>query len=268
MDEMMKSRFSKFFAALLVLAAFLTGADWPSLGFTLSESRTEGDRTVVTLKDANGFVFETGYKGDVSAAELGKIRELHKLFFDFPGLKVKRLVLNVDAAKVEALVQPEAVEYKGRELKNNVTSGMAFSHSGSIFYDFRMNQSNIFMRVKGPFDTSEALLKKMNEAVESPLQFIRRNDPEYFIDRLNAIDDSFNSAKREIDILRLGTLAYLNAGIFGIPQPIPAKSVNRVVAIKNQNPAWTKKQIAEQLKKDGVKVNDREIDLILAVFFN
>lgn len=258
---------------LMIVALFLTGGlwaatEWASAGFTAGDSRLEGERTIDVLKDASGFSFEAGHKGDLTSAELDKLRELHKIFFSFPGLKVKRLVVNVDAGKVEALVQPESIEYKGRDLKANVPSGMAFTHSGTVSYDFRMTQSNIFMKVRGPFDTSEALLKKMSEAVDSPLQFIRRNDPEYFIDRLNAIDDSFVSAKREIDTFRLGSLAYLNAGIFGIPQPIAAKSVSRCVEIRTQNPTWTKKQIADQLAKDNVKLNDREISIILAVFFN
>ncbi|MBL8992113.1 MAG: hypothetical protein JNM63_02150 [Spirochaetia bacterium] len=254
--------------SVLLSSGLWAATEWASAGFTAGDSRQEGERTVDVLKDANGFSFEAGHKGDLSSAELDKLRELHKIFFNFPGLKVKRLVMNVDAGKVEALVQPELIEYKGKDLKGNVPSGMAFAHAGTISYDFRMTQSNIFMKVRGPFDTAEALLKKMNEAVESPLQFIRRNDPEYFIDRLNSIDDSFLSAKREIDILRLGSLAYLNAGIFGIPQPIAAKSVSRCVEIRNQNPTWSKKQIADQLQKDNVKLNDREISIILSVFFN
>lgn len=265
----MNMRIFKTLTALLLVSGGLWAAtEWASAGFTPGETRSEGERTIDVLKDASGFSFEAGHKGDLSSGELDKLRELHRIFFNFTGLKVKRLVVNVDAGKVEALVQPESIEYKGKDLKDNVPSGMAFTHSGTISYDFRMTQSNIFMKVRGPFDTAEALLKKMNEAVESPLQFIRRNDPEYFIDRLNSIDDSFLSAKREIDTLRLGSLAYLNAGIFGIPQPIAAKSVSRCVEIRSQNPTWTKKQIADQLKKDNVKLNDREISLILAVFFN
>ena len=76
--------------------------------------------------------------------------------------------------------------------------------------------------------------------------------------------------------LRYALITNQNRDLFGGVHPIPPKSIERVIALKRENPGLTATEISDALKEEGLSMSDNwsklndegEIELIFSVYFS
>ena len=51
-------------------------------------------------------------------------------------------------------------------------------------------------------------------------------------------------------------------------KPIDRSVVQRIVAIKRQNPVFKRKDIVKALEKEKISVSDKEVGVVLGIYYN
>jgi hypothetical protein len=267
---------------LLPMLFAIAAADtpWSNWGFTLNATRNEGDLIIDRVVAPGGSEFEVTHRVDLQSGDIDRINQMQGIFSQWKTIKLRGVAYMVDGVKVDASLTPDAISYSNRDLKDNLPAGIAFSYIGALAFDFRLLQSNMFVRIQGVYNGEEALLKKLYEAAANPLLYVRKNDPNYFGDRLTRIETELLDAvlemrsnnaiahasmAKDLETTRRGAFAYAMAAS---PKPVDAKLIDGVLSARKADPKAAVKAILELLKKDGVKASEKEIALVLALWFN
>lgn len=264
----------------LLLAIAAADTPWSNWGFTVNATRNEGDLVIDRVVSPGGSEFEVTHRVDLQSGDIDRINQMQGIFAQWKNIKVRGVAYMVDGVKVDASLTPESITYGNLDLKDNLPAGIAFSYIGALAFDFRLLQSNMFVRIQGVYNGEEALLKKLSEAAANPLLYVRKNDPNYFGDRLTRIETELLDAvlemrsnnaiahstmAKDLDATRRGAFAYAMAAS---PKPVDAKLIDGVLSARKANPKAAVKDILEILKKDAVKATEKEIALVLALWFN
>lgn len=259
----------KVFIICAVLYSFqLHAFDWSSKGITVVEKGETDGRTELVLKDDKDNKFILSFFAEPDDAISQSVIKLNRDFRNWKNLKIDSIKFMYEQGGLEISIMPKSFSYEGKELATYMPSGMQFTYSYLLQYNFRINIDRLFVRIAGDFESEEAICKKIISAIENPREYIKKREPEYLLTKLETLETKYQRLADEFYKLRAASLMLHNSGFFSSPAPIDKQIINRVIDMRLKDPSLTREKIADALEKDKVKASSREIDLILKVYFN
>ncbi len=257
---------------ILFLALFnfsFSENDWSKTGLTFINSTSEDNAIVNFLKDKTGLPVEIRSRFEtIDPSELTRVKTLCEKVFDIPGIKPKKLLIQVGGDQLEGLLIPESVVIDNKNITDSVQNGLLFIYGGTFVHDFRIKSKNILVRIRGRFETPQILTKKILEAWENPELYARKNDPDYFSDRLSNHDEQLLKLTDEVEFLKRNLLYFQNVGFLSPPKNVDEKALQKVLALKRAETKLTLKEISEKCKAESLKISEQEIKLIFTIYFN
>jgi hypothetical protein len=263
-------------AAAFFFVASLSAAKWEEYGFKVINSSQEDDRVTLDLQDGEGKSLTVAYSGTASDKSIPVVAQLQKTLYGWKSMQVKTIRYTLlENNIVEVQVFPSAFKDGDVDFMKNIPGHLFFIYKDQLQYSFRLEVNKLFVKIKGYYTDEPDLLKKMKQAVKDPQGFIIKRDPEYFIAKLEKLEEELEAQKglnhrqeKELERLRAATAALHNTGVFSGPEAIPEKVLLRVVELKKQNPAWKREQIQAQLDQEKIEWSKKHVKLILAVYFS
>ena len=85
------------------------------------------------------------------------------------------------------------------------------------------------------------------------------------LDEVEKQDDELESA---ITRLRVAVLVLHNTGIFGNINPVQRQGIERIIALKKENPDMMQEEAAAILRREKTPMSIRRIFLVFDVYFN
>ncbi len=247
--------------SIILAGSALYGYDWSQDGIFVVEKAEADGKTELTLKDDRENIFSLSYMTEPGDEILKSVVKLKGDFYGWKTMKVDSLKFMYEQGGLEVSLIPKSFECDGKDLNKYLPSGMQFTFSYLLQYNFRITVNRLFIRIAGDFETEERVCKKIMDAVENPGEYVKKRDPEYLLTRIEQLEE-------RTEKLRTAMLMLHNAGFFSSPRPIGKNLIERVVNLRIEDPAISREKIAETLEKENVKASSREINLILNVFFN
>ncbi|MFQ3619454.1 MAG: hypothetical protein SNJ78_00780 [Spirochaetales bacterium] len=174
----------------IMLGGFpLYGEDFSFLGLPLPSQAREGAYTVYRFKAPEEVDITIRIKGtELSNQARERLKGLFSLYSQFTMLKIASLRLSVEVDQIEIILLPRSFVYKGRDLSTYMPSGMQFTYSDYLEFDFRIVVENLFVRIKGQYFQEPEFAEKISQAVENPYLYIQSQDPEYILRRFQEIE--------------------------------------------------------------------------------
>jgi len=146
---------------------------------------------------------------------------------------------------------------------------MTFIYDYALRYNFRITKNEIFLRLNDKFIEEELLCKRMKEALDDPIAYLKKREPEYFLQKLNELEENMVILKNNQEKLTQSVLYFENSGFLGFGNtPVKSSVIKRIVELKTADPSLDMAKIKETLSKEKVEATDKEIKLILNVFYN
>ncbi|HSV97306.1 MAG TPA: hypothetical protein VLM75_10285 [Spirochaetota bacterium] len=249
----------KRFAIVLMMlalagAARLDAYDWAAANLAVDGEEKENGRTVLTLKDGEGKVFVLGYDTEPTDAIVQRILKLKNYFSAWKYIKIGRMGFEYSKDVLEISLIPSEFLYKGINVLDYLPAGLLFSHYDTMYYNYRITRDKMFIRVYGEYVTEEELCEKTIAAISDPLAYVRARDPEYLLQRLDRLVNAM--------------MAFESKGVFGSARPIERSVVQRIVAIKRQNPVFKRRDIVKALEKEKISVSEKAVGVVLGVYYN
>lgn len=246
---------------MVLCCGALYAYDWGQDGITVVNKAEQDGKTELTLKDAKENTFTLSYMNEPDDAIYKNVAKLKGDLYGWKNMTVNSLKFVYDQGGLEISVMPKTFEYGGKNFNDYLPSGMQFTYSYLLQYNFRINVNRLFIRIAGDYDTEERVCRKIVDAINNPKEYIKKRDPEYLLTKLEQLDDTLNK-------LRTATLMLHNSGFLSGPEPVNRDVVEKVVGMRLLDPVISREKIAETLEKQKVKASGREINLILNVYFN
>jgi len=257
--------------------------DLASYGYQVLGIHQENELTVYEAKDTAGLSFAVASAAPLTGENMQVLHVILSTFEQWQYLKVSRIRIVFSANNhADILVIPASFTYKGVDLSTYMPSGMQFFYDGYLGYDFRMYKDNLFLRLKGQvFDENDFASRLLN-AVNNPVLYVQTTSPEYLLKQISDLGTKIEeltgetktlvgtvaSLRRQLDVMSHGLVSLNNRGFFGTIYPVDAKAIDRVVALKTQNPSMTQEQVAAALDKEGIKISSNAIRLVFGIYFN
>lgn len=257
-----------FILCAVLYAIQLQAFDWSSKGITVVEKGEKDGKTELLLKDSKENPFSLSYTTEPDDSMLQSVARLHGNFREWKNLKIDSIKFFYEQGGLEISIMPKSFVYEGKEIAAYMPSGMQFTYSYLLQYNFRINIDRLFVRIAGDFESEDAICRKIMTAIENPKEYIKKREPEYLLTKLETLETKYNRLADEFYKLRAASLMLHNSGFFSGPSPIDKQLIDRVIDMRLKDPSLTRDKIAETLEKEKVKASGREIDLILKVYFN
>ncbi|HNX22814.1 MAG TPA: hypothetical protein PKG60_02120 [Spirochaetota bacterium] len=262
----------KGFYILIFFVMLVTNAmayDWKSAGFEETGSGVTGDENYLILKDNNSTVLKVRYQGELTDAWAAKIVELNKKFAEWKYMKPDNIDYFITGDNLEILIIPSAFKYLNNDFMPYMPGGMTFIYDYALRYNFRITKNEIFLRLNDKFIEEELLCKRMKEALDDPIAYLKKREPEYFLQKLNELEENMVILKNNQEKLTQSVLYFENSGFLGFGNtPVKSSVIKRIVELKTADPSLDMAKIKETLSKEKVEATDKEIKLILNVFYN
>ena len=264
---------SLFFATALALHA----AKWEEYGFKIINQSQEDDKVTLEMTDAQGKALTAHYNvATASDKAIPIVAQLQKTLYGWKSMQVKTIRYTLlENSIVEVQVFPSSFSDENVDFMKNIPGHLFFIHKDQLQYSFRLEVNKLFVKIKGYYTDEADLLKKLKQAVKDPQGFIIKRDPEYFIGKLEKLEEELEAQKgmnhrqeKELERLRAAVAAMHNTGVFSGPEAIPEKLLMRIVELKKQNPAWKREQVQNQLEQEKVEWSKKQVRLVLAVYFS
>jgi hypothetical protein len=249
---------------------------WEEYGFKIVTSSQDDDRMSLELLDGAGKKVTVVSSTRASDAAIPLVAKLHKQMLSWKSMQVKseRYTL-FESGVIEIQVFPELFADGDVDFMKHIPGHLFFIYKDQLQYSFRLEVNKLFVKIKGYYTDEADLLKKLKQAIKDPQGFIVKRDPEYFIAKLEKLEEELevqkgksHSQEKELIRLRAMIVALHNSGFFSGPEAVHEKLLQRVVEIKKQNPAWGIAQITEQLDREKIEWSKKHVRLILAVFYS
>ena len=262
--------------ALFLFSGELSATKWEDNGFKVINSSQEDDKTTLDLQDSQGRPLTVFYTGAASDKAIPVIASLQKTLHSWKSMQVKTVRYTLfDSGVVEVQVFPSAFSEDNVDFMKHIPGHLFFVYKDQLQYSFRLEINKLFVKIKGYYTDEADLLKKLKQAIKDPQGFIIKRDPEYFIDKLEKLEEELEAQKGEVhrqkkeaERMRAVTMALHNTGVFSGPEAVPEKLALKVIELKTQNPTWKREQIQEQLEKEKIEYSKKQVKLILAVYFS
>ncbi len=187
-------------AASLVFVLFSTidllAIDWSAKNITVEDAKTAGDETWLTLRDRAGRQFDLRYLSDPTDDAAENVLRLNRELREWNYMQPKQISFSIENSIITVVVVPERYVYKGINFASFLPAGMLFTFSNHLSYEFRVLSNNIFVKVKAKFVSEERLTQFIEEAINDPLLYMEKRDPEYFYRQLVEIKNRLKGQEK------------------------------------------------------------------------
>lgn len=253
----------------LMLASTAMAYDWKSAGFEETDSGSRGDENFLVFTDGNSASVKVRYQGELSDSWAEKIVELNKKFSEWKYMKPDNIDYFINGETLEILVVPSVFKYSNNDFIPYMPGGMTFFYDYALRYNFRITKNDIFLRLNDKFIEEEMLCKRMKEALDDPIAYLKKREPEFFLQKLNELEADMAVLQDSQDKLIKSVIYFQNTGFLGFGNtPIKAAVVKRIVELKSADSSFDKVKIKETFEKEKIEATDKEIELVLNVLYN
>ncbi|MCL1864964.1 MAG: hypothetical protein FWF73_04055 [Spirochaetes bacterium] len=255
---------------LFVLTSSASAYNWNSAGFQEISSGVEGDENYLILKDGNSVTIKIRYYDDVPRGWEDNVVELNRKFTRWEYMKPSAIDYLVTNNSCEVLINPSSFTYNNNNFLQYIPGGMTFIlYDYGITYNFRITKDNLFVRLNDKFIDEESLCKRIKEAVDDPILYLKKREPEYLLQKLNEVENDIAILKMYHDRLINSVLYLHNTGFFGFGNtPVKSSVIKKVVELKAKDSTLKFDKIKEQLEKEKIDFSNKELKLILYIFYN
>jgi hypothetical protein len=238
--------------------------DWKSLNVELI-SQTENDsQTILTLKDKQERTFKVIYQDETMLAKLATtIIKYKNEFYTWRSIRFKDISFMVFANFLNVVIIPQQLPHNNLNLAMAIPGGIVMVYDpekDTVHYDFRIMKEDQFVRIDGDYLKEDQLVSKIGTAYDNPSGNLQQpTGPVSFQ------QENIGSDREKI----LQSLIYLyNEDWNGRHKSIPIDTIQKVIELRQNNPGMTKKQLWKMVKKEKIQITNRELNLILIVYFN
>lgn len=266
-----------FFAFLwaFLFSSVALRADFAKAGIREISSAPYNGKMRKDFQDSQGRIFSVIYAGELDSKKIGQILEGREIFIRWPGLEIRQMVFSFQPDALEIWILPASLQTSMGNLASYMPSGMVFYLTDSLYYDFRMTKDNIFFKMRGNYLSFESFTAQIHKALENPLAYIRLYDPDYYLTKMDEYARDIEKLKAQaeeqqkaLDFLRSAVIYFQNSGFLSGSSQVSKAALDRAVLLKKSNLKMSKKELISLLEKEGIKLSDREAELIFAVYFN
>ncbi|MFA5519750.1 MAG: hypothetical protein WDA74_10895 [Spirochaetota bacterium] len=236
--------------------------DWASRGLSLIDSGSVDEENFIILEDSSSVEVKIRFRNELGANQAEKTADLFSDFKSWKYLTMSRVEFFWVNDTCEILIIPAAYEYKDMEYTPYIPGGLVFIYDDYLRYNFRVNKDNFFLRINDRFINEEILSGRIKEAVEDPVAYLTKREPEYFLQKLTKLEE------RQERIA--GALLYFqNSGFLGFGNtPVKKSLIKRIIEIKTEEPDIKADAIKARLADEKIEASNKEIKLILNIFYN
>ena len=260
----------------IMVASNAMAYDWKSAGFQETGSGVTGDENYLILKDSNSTELKVRFQGELGDSWAERIVDLNKKFSQWKYMKPDNIDYFITGDSLEILIIPSSFTYQGTDFLPYIPGGMTFIFDYALRYNFRITKNDIFLRLNDKLIEEELLCKRMKEALDDPIAYLKKREPEYFLLKLNELEENLVALKNSQsatnvnhDKLVQSVLYYQNTGFLGFGNtPVKNSVIKRVIELKTADSTLNAEKIKETLDKEKVEATGKEIELILNVFYN
>lgn len=254
-----------FFFSISNASAF----DWSSRGLTLKDSGSVDEENYIILEDSSSIEVKIRFRNELSNSQSETAAELFSGFKSWKYMKMSRLEFFLVHNTYEILIIPSSYKYKDVEYTPYIPGGLVFIYEDYLRYNFRVNRDSFFLRINDRFINEEILSVRIKEAVDDPIAYMTKRDPEYFLQKLTELENMQGELKRRQERIAGALLYFENSGFLGFGNtPVKNSLIKRIVELKTANPDIKADAIKEKLTDEKIEASNKEIKLILNIFYN
>ena len=243
--------------------------EWKSAGMEIRETGIVEGENYIILKDGSANEIKVRFQGELGDQWAEAVVSLNSKFRGWTYMKAGTLEFFLNGNTLEVLIIPSGFSYKGINFMPNIPGGMTFLYDYDLRYNFRVNKGDFFLRLNDKFIDEVSLCERMKEAVEDPISYMKKREPEYFLRKLNELEEAQKEAEINYSRIANALLYYQNTTFLGFGNtPVKSQVIKRVIELKASDPKLKKDKIKAQLASEKIEATDKEIGLILSVFYN
>jgi len=164
-------------------------------GLAVQAQGRQGAYDVFLVRDEAGLEITVLAEGPVTDAQRETLLALRERALGLRSLRVRNARALVTPDAIDLLVVPDAYVYEGQNLMPFLPGGIRFHLDGVLSYDFRMLVGHYFLRITGPFESEDALSRRLLEAASTPAAFLKADTTEYLSDRFAALEGRLEDAE-------------------------------------------------------------------------
>ena len=240
---------------LLLFSSSIFAVDWKDYGFTVDQVVEKQDKKTAIMKDSESNQITVTYDTEPTGASAKIITKLNTRLRSWSHMKVGELHFSIHNGTIEILINPSEFTYKDTNYLEYLSSGIYFTFSDDLYYNFRIAVDRVFVVIKGTYTDEASFNDKILSAIQDPRGYMKRRDPEYLLEQIESLET-------EQYRTRMALIAFIRK------KPMETELVNQIVAMKKENPSYTSKEIVEAFKEKEVKVSSTDIKIVLSIFFN
>lgn len=238
-------------------------------GFTYIQEEagsTNGDK-ILLLKNKNGASLEVRYRSIPVNETVRQIDKMMNIFTKFQSIQSEKFVFFLPGDKtIEAVLAPVEIEHNGKSYTENVPSGITFQWDGTLTYGFRIHADEMFVKIRGFYESETEILEKIAAAIEDPAKYMKTRDSEYIVAQLEKLEKENSELRRDLYQTQRAVIFFNNKGLFSGPKEVESDKITKIVTYARANPTKSASQISEEMKAAGTDVSKKEVELVIAVF--
>lgn len=247
---------------LFFIVSNASAFDWASRGLSLKDSGSVDEENFIIFEDSSAIEVKIRFRNELSNSQAETAADLFSDFKSWKYLTMSRLEFFWVNDTCEILIIPASYKYKDIEYTPYIPGGLVFIYDDYLRYNFRVNRDNFFLRINDKFINEEILSGRIKEAVEDPVAYLTKREPEYFLQKLTELEERQERLT--------GALLYFeNSGFLGFGNtPVKKSLIKRIIEIKTEEPDIKADAIKAKLADEKIEASSKEIKLILNVFYN
>ena len=260
------------FAVIIFIFFGISGAfafDWETRGIRVIESGSSDDENFLILEDSSSIQLRIRYQNELDEKWANAAADLFRNFKTWNYMKMSRVEFFVTNNSMEIIVIPAQYTYKNVDFVPYIPGGMVFIYDDYLRYNFMVNKDNFFLRINDRFINEEILSMRIKEAVDDPVAYLTKRDPEYFLQKLTELEAEQQLLKENQNRLARSILYFQNTGFLGFGNtPVKNSVIKKIIEIKTADPSIKADAIKAKLAAEKIEASDKEIKLVLNVFYN
>lgn len=239
----------------------------------------EADKSVTIANEGESFL----------PGNINKISNSVNTIARWGQLDFKKIDFTVKGVEVYAVVLLNRAVYKGKNLMPHLPTGLRFNYNDEMAYNFRVNSGQYYVEVRDVYSSEERLLLRIDEAIQNPILYIKKYDPEFFFRQLEGIrnrntevytelrdkqQSSYEELQARHERLKeaherflYGFITMENSGFMGTAD-VDKEAIARIVELKSENSDLTREELEATLKQEEFDVSDKVVDLVFNLYFN
>ncbi len=247
---------------LFFIVSNASAFDWASRGLSFKDSGSVDEENFIILEDSSSIEVKIRFRNELGDSQAETVADLFSDFKSWKYLTMSRVEFFWIKDTCEILIIPTSYKYKDVEYTPYIPGGLVFIYDNYLRYNFRVNKDNFFLRINDKFINEEILSSRIKEAVDDPIAYLTKRDPEYFLQKLTELEERQERLT--------GALLYFeNSGFLGFGNtPVKNSLIKRVIEIKTEEPGIKADAIKAKLADEKIEASSKEIKLILNVFYN